>query len=235
FPPEGEALAFEPFGFFRRGTLQFHWRNPGFRAYDDYLARFDAKRRHQLKRERGAAAQQGLVLETVRSQALDDGHATLAWRFYEATAGRYSWGPVQLTAGFFHRVFGAMPDALELVVARQGARVVAGAFNLHTPTHLYGRYWGCFEEHPFLHFHVCLYHSIDDAIRRGLRVFEPGAGGEHKVSRGFEPTRVHSAHRVFHPRFSQALERACAREAEELDRVAAESERIAGLKPWPPP
>ncbi|MCU0697118.1 MAG: GNAT family N-acetyltransferase [Myxococcaceae bacterium] len=233
FPPEDEALAFEAAGFFRRGTLQFHWKNPGFRTYDDYLSRFDSKRRHQLKRERGAAAQQGLTLRTVRSAELDESHATLAARFYEATAGRYSWGPVQLTRDFFRRAFRAMPDAIELVVAQRKDRVVAGAFNLHTPTHLYGRYWGCFEEFPFLHFHVCLYHSIDDAIGRGLRVFEPGAGGEHKVSRGFEPTRVHSAHRVFHPKFEQALKRASEREAQEIDRVAAESERIAGMKPWP--
>lgn len=235
FPPDDEAAAFEAFGFFRRGTLQFHWKNPGFRTYDDYLSRFDSKRRNQVKRERGAAAQQGLTVRTVRSTELDESHATLAARFYEATASAHSWGPVQLTRDFFRRAFRHMPDAIELVVAEKKGTVVAGAFNLHTPTRLYGRYWGCFEEHPFLHFHVCLYHSIDDAIGRGLRVFEPGAGGEHKISRGFEPTRVHSAHRVFHPRLAQALTRASEREAAEIDRVAAESERISGLKPWPPP
>jgi predicted N-acyltransferase len=235
FPPDDEALALEQLGFFRRGTLQYHWRNPGYRTYDDYLSRFDSKRRHQLKRERGAAAQQGITLRTVRSHELDETHATLAGRFYEATASRHAWGPVQLTPGFFTRAFAAMPDAIELVVAEHDGRVIAGAFNLHTPTHLYGRYWGCFEEHPFLHFHVCLYHSIDDAIRAGRGTFEPGAGGEHKISRGFQPTRVHSVHRLFHPRFEQAVKRACEREGAELDRVAAESERISGLKPWAPP
>lgn len=232
FPPDDEARELEPFGFFRRGTLQYHWRNPGYRSYDDYLSRFDSKRRNQLKRERAAAQTQGLRLRTVRSHELTREHAELAARFYEATAGRYAWGPVQLTHDFFMRAFAAMPDAIELVVAERGATVVAGAFNLHTPTHLYGRYWGCFEEHAFLHFHVCLYHSIDDSIAAGRTTFEPGAGGEHKISRGFEPTRVHSAHRLFDRRFEQAVARAVHREAQEIDRVAAESETISGLKPW---
>ncbi|MBL8919247.1 MAG: N-acetyltransferase [Myxococcaceae bacterium] len=234
FPPEDEARALEPFGFFRRGTLQYHWRNPGYRTYDDYLSRFDSGRRNQLKRERGAASKQGLSLRTIRSAELTADHAKLAARFYEATASRYSWGPVQLTGDFFLRAFAAMPDAIELVVAERGRDVIAGAFNLHTPTHLYGRYWGCFEEHPFLHFHVCLYHSIDDCIRAGRTTFEPGAGGEHKISRGFEPTRVHSAHRLFHPRFGAAVRRACEREAAEIDRVAASALTLAGMKPWLP-
>ncbi len=234
FPHEDEALALEPFGFFRRATLQYHWRNPGYRTYDDYLSRFDSKRRHQLKRERGAAAQQNITLRTVRSGELTGVHASLAARFYEATASRHAWGPVQLTPDFFRRAFSGMPDAIELVVAEKDQKVVAGAFNLHSPTHLYGRYWGCFEEHPFLHFHVCLYHSIDDCIAAGRTEFEPGAGGEHKISRGFQPTRVHSAHRILHPRFEQAVRRACEREAAEVDRVVAESEGIAGMKPWTP-
>lgn len=234
FPPEDEARALEGLGYFRRGTLQYHWRNPGYRTYDDYLSRFDAKRRHQLKRERAAAQQQGLRLRTIRSAELGRTHADLAARFYGATASRYGWGPAQLTPDFFRRAFASMPDAIELVVAERGEAVVAGAFNLHSPTHFYGRYWGAFEEHPFLHFHVCLYHSIDDAIAAGRTTFEPGAGGEHKISRGFEPTRVHSAHRVFHPRFEAAVRRACEREAQEIDRVAAASATIAGLRPWTP-
>jgi len=238
FPPDDEARALEHAGWFRRSTMQYHWRNPGYRTYDDYLGRFDSKRRNQFKRERGAAATQGLTLTTVRSHQLEKLHAELAWRFYQATASRYSWGPVQLTRDFFHRAFAKMPDAIELVVAARGAKgegeVVAGAFNLHTAERLYGRYWGCFEEFPFLHFHVCLYHSIDDAIARGLKVFEPGAGGEHKISRGFEPTTIHSVHRVFDRRLDQALRAFVKREQAQVAEVTGRSEEIAGLKPWPP-
>jgi uncharacterized protein len=232
FSPDDEAEALTEAGLFHRSTMQFHWRNPGYRSYDEYLGRFDSKRRNQLKRERGAAAGQGISLRTLRSHELDERHAELAWRFYEATASRHAWGPVQLTRKFFHLAFASMGDAIELVVAERGGKVIAGAFNLHSPTRLYGRYWGCFEEHPFLHFHVCLYHSIDDCIRAGRLAFEPGAGGEHKISRGFEPTRIHSNHRVFEPRLEAAIRRACAREEAEVAQLTTTSESLSGLKPW---
>lgn len=232
FSPDEEAEALTAAGLFHRSTMQYHWKNPGYRSYDDYLARFDSKRRNQLKRERNAAAGQGITLRTVRSHELDERHAELAWRFYEATAGRHSWGSVQLTRRFFHLAFASMGDAIELVVAERAGKVVAGAFNLHSPTRLFGRYWGCFEEHPFLHFHVCLYHSIDDAIRAGRRVFEPGAGGEHKISRGFEPTLIHSNHRVFDARLEAAIRRACAREEAEVAQLTTSAEALSGLRPW---
>ncbi len=230
--PDDEADALVEAGLFRRSTMQYHWKNPGYRTYDDYLSRFDSKRRNQLKRERGAAAGQGITLQTVRSEAIDATHAEYAWRFYEHTASRHSWGPVQLTRDFFHRAFATMPDAIELVTATKGGKVIAGAFNLHSPTRLFGRYWGCFEEHPFLHFNVCLYQSVDDCITAGRQVFEPGAGGEHKISRGFEPTMIHSTHRVFDRRLEAALRKATEREAAEVARITQESEQIAGLKPF---
>ncbi len=232
FPHESEAQALVEAGLHQRSSMQYHWKNPGYRTYDDYLSRFDSKRRNQLKREQGAAEKQGITLSTVRSHELTGAHAEYAWRFYEHTAGRHAWGPAQLTQGFFHRAFAAMPDAIELVIAQKDQRVIAGAFNLHTPSRLYGRYWGCFEEHPFLHFNVCLYHSVADCIRAGRQVFEPGAGGEHKISRGFEPTRIHSVHRIFNKRLDAAVYDFCRREALEVLRITSESEEISGMKPW---
>ena len=169
----------------------------------------------------------------MRSHELDAAHAELAWRFYEATASRHSWGPLQLNRGFFHRrLRRPCPTPSSWWWPSETGSVIAGAFNLHSPTRLYGRYWGCFEEHPFLHFHVCLYHSIDDCIRAERRVFEPGAGGEHKISRGFEPTLIHSNHRIFDPRLEEAVRRACAHEEAEVTRITREAEHIAGLRPW---
>ena len=233
FPPEAEADELEAaaLGLFRRKTMQYHWKNAGYRAYDDYLARFDSKRRHQLKRERAAAATQGITIRTVRAPELGAEHAKLAWRFYEATASKNSWGSLQLNQKFFEKAFAAMPDAVELVVAERAGKVVAGAFNLVGEKRLYGRYWGCFEEHPFLHFNVCLYHSVDECIARGFEAFEPGAGGEHKIPRGFEPTQINSLHLAFDARFDEALRDFCRREASQVDRVTGNSTEIAGMKP----
>ncbi|TQF17196.1 N-acetyltransferase [Myxococcus llanfairpwllgwyngyllgogerychwyrndrobwllllantysiliogogogochensis] len=235
YPTDEEADFLEEQGLARRVTLQFQWKNPGYASYDDYLSRFDSKRRHQLKRERAAAATQGITLRTVRSAELTQAHAKRAFEFYEATCERHSWGRVQLTPDFFSRVFKAMPDSVEMVEAVREGRVIAGAFNLATKERLYGRYWGSIEEHPFLHFHVCLYHSVDDCIRAGRKVFEPGAGGEHKVSRGFEPTAVHSAHVIFDRRLDSAVRDYVRRERARLNMAVEEAEQISGLKPWPLP
>jgi predicted N-acyltransferase len=233
YPTDEEADFLEGQGLARRMTLQFHWKNPGYRTYDDYLARFSSKRRHQLRRERGAADEQGIVLRTVPGTQFGPEHAQRAHDLYAATCERYAWGRVQLTPDFFARVFRAMPEAMQLVEAERGGTVIAGAFNVVSPERLYGRYWGCFEEHPFLHFNVCLYHSVDESIRAGRKVFEPGAGGEHKVSRGFEPTAVHSAHHFFDARLDRTIRDFLRRERAHLAPAVAEAERLAGLKPWP--
>ncbi|OJH41244.1 GNAT family N-acetyltransferase [Cystobacter ferrugineus] len=236
YPREDEADMLEAQGLARRITLQFHWKNPGYRTYDDYLSRFDSKRRSQIKRERAAAATQGITVRTVRGAEVGAEHARRAFGFYEATcASRGPWGQVQLTEDFFVRIFRAMPDTVELVQAERAGKVIAGAFNLATPERLYGRYWGCHEEHPFLHFHVCLYHSVEDNIRAGRRVFEPGAGGEHKIARGFEPTAVHSAHLLFNRTLDKAVRDFLHREHAHLRPAVEQAEQLAGLKPWPLP
>jgi uncharacterized protein len=232
FPPKQEAEALEALGLARRTGMQYHWKNPGYRSYDDFLSRFDAKRRHQLKRERAAAATQGIRLRTVRGSELTVEHARLAHGFYVATCEKNPWGNVQLERGFFERAFAALPDHVEMVLAERDGKVVAGAFNVSSRTRLFGRYWGCFEEHPFLHFNVCLYHSIDDCIARGLEAFEPGAGGEHKIARGFEPSPIHSAHALFDRRLDRAVREFLSRERPEIESLVRRGEEIAGMKPW---
>lgn len=233
YPTEDEADFLEQSGMARRMTLQFHWKNPGYSTYEDYLARFSSKRRHQLRRERGAAEEQGITLRTVQGAELTEEHARRAHAFYAATCEQFAWGQVQLTPDFFDRVFRTMPESMQMVEASHGNKVIAGAFNVATPERLYGRYWGCFEEHPFLHFHVCLYHSVDECIRAGRKVFEPGAGGEHKIARGFEPTAVHSAHLIFDANLNRAIRDFLRREKAHLAPAVAEAEKLAGLKPWP--
>lgn len=232
FLPEDEAAFLEELGLTRRLTLQFHWRNRGYASWDEFLSRFNSKRRHQLRRERAAAAEQGIQIETVRGAALHRSHADRAFQFYEHTNEKNAWGHVQLTRDFFRRVFASFPDEVELVEARRGRTVIAGAFNVASGERLFGRYWGGFEEVPFLHFHVCLYHSIDESIRLGRRAFEPGAGGEHKIARGFEPSPIHSAHLLFDGRLQRAVAAFCDDERRENEALIGRGEEIAGLRPW---
>jgi uncharacterized protein len=138
FLSDDEARLFERAGFFRRLTLQFHWRNPGYRTYEDFLSRFTAKRRHQLRRERAAASEQGVSIETVRGDSLTRAHADRAFRFYEATNERNPWGHVQLTRDFFRGVFAAFPGSVEVVEASRKGKVIAGAFNVAHGDRLFG-------------------------------------------------------------------------------------------------
>jgi predicted N-acyltransferase len=218
FPTAEEALELEAVGLSRRIAFQYHWRNESYADPDAFLARLDAKRRHQARRERAAPTQQGIEIRTVRGEELKT--ARQAWgdsafQLHRSTVDKLMWGRRWLNQAFYARIFHRMPEALEVVAAHRGERLIAGAFNVATPTHLYGRYWGCFEEHRFLHFNVCLYHSIDECIRSGLKVFEGGAGGEHKISRGFMPAETYSNHLFFDPRLEVPLSGYIAREAAE--------------------
>jgi predicted N-acyltransferase len=232
YPREEEVEELEEAGFARRLTLQFHWTNPGYRSLEEYLGRFDSKRRNQLKREMRAPQAQGIALTTVRGSGLTPAHAEAAFRFYASTVSHYAWGRLQLTPDFFARLVRTMPDMVEMVEARREGTLIAGAFNLAWGEHLYGRYWGCYEQVPFLHFNVCLYHSVEECIRLGRTTFEPGAGGEHKIARGFLPAAIHSAHLLFHPRLDRAVRHALAEEREHNQRIIAEAGEIAGMKPW---
>jgi hypothetical protein len=215
FPPAGEARELEAAGLAVRMDFQYHWRNAGYRTPEDFLARFSSKRRNAIRRERAAPERQGIALRTVRGDELardPAGRARDVFALHRASTDRMTWGMRWVNRRFYERVLAAMPDAVEVVEARREGRLVAMAFNLASPERLYGRYWGAIEEHPFLHFNVALYHSIDACIRRGLAVFEGGAGGEHKLSRGFEPAETFTAHALADRRLDAAVRRHLAEE-----------------------
>ena len=205
FPDEPSARELAQAGLALRVSFQFHWRNEGYRSMDDFLARFNSKRRHMLRREMAAAQQQGISIRTVRGDELSPQWAAKAHALHRSTVDKLMWGRRWLNEKFYRLVFESMPEQLEVVAAERDGALVAGAFNVASPTHLYGRYWGAFEEHPFLHFNVCYYHSIAQCIARGVQVFEGGAGGEHKLARGFLPSLTYSAHGFLDARLDEAV------------------------------
>jgi predicted N-acyltransferase len=208
FPDEAGARELEQAGMALRVSWQFHWRNDRYASMADFLARFNSKRRHMLRREMAAAAGQGIEIRTVRGEELrrdPAGWAKKAHALHRSTVDKLMWGRRWLNEKFYLSAFAQMPEQVEVVGAFRGARLIAGAFNVASSARLYGRYWGCFEEHPFLHFNVCYYHSIADCIARGLQVFEGGAGGEHKLARGFLPALTYSAHGFTDARLDRAV------------------------------
>jgi predicted N-acyltransferase len=226
FPTEPEAHALAGAGLVPRYGIQFHWHNAGYSSFDDFLARFDAKRRHQIRREMREMDKLGITIETLSGRDLDGAMIDVMFELYLATIAKFSWGRQYLCRAFFETLVARMPDAVEMVVAREGSEIIAGALNYRSATTLYGRYWGARVERPFLHFNVCYYHSIERCIRLGIRTFEPGAGGEHKLVRGFAPTLTWSAHHLADRRLDKILRPHLAREREAvLEAVRRETSR----------
>ncbi len=205
FPTQEEAALLQEEGFGIRHGVQYHFQNEGYRNFEDVLARFTSKRRNQIRRERRATAEHRVELRTLRGEALADVDPAEVYRLYASTVDKFAWGRRYLTEDFFVRVLKDFRHRVELVQATRAGRVIAGAFNVSGAEALYGRYWGCFEEVPFLHFDVCVYQGMQETVERALKRFEPGAGGEHKLVRGFLPALTYSAHWIFHGPLDRAV------------------------------
>lgn len=204
FAQEPDATALAQAGYLERHDLQFHWRNEGFGSYDDFLATLASRKRKALKRERREALSSGITVEILSGPELtesvwDDFHA-----FYQDTGSR-KWGRPYLNRAFFSAVGAAMGERVVLMMAKRAGRYIAGAINFRGGNTLYGRNWGCIEEHPFLHFEVCYHQAIDYAIAHGLARVEAGAQGEHKLARGYRPVVTRSFHHLADPGLRRAV------------------------------
>jgi predicted N-acyltransferase len=194
FPHEAEANEWAAAGFMPRLGVQFHWQNEGYATFDDFLARFSSKKRTQLRREAKQPAKDGVTIERLGPDDYTPAVTRRMFELYLTTVDKFMWGRRYLNLKFFELLVERFRHRLAWVVARKDGDIIAGAFNVERGKRLYGRYWGATVDLPFLHFNVCYYHGIEECIARGLEVFEPGAGGEHKRARGFDPTITYSAH-----------------------------------------
>ncbi|WP_103258966.1 GNAT family N-acetyltransferase [Tabrizicola aquatica] len=202
---EAEALAGVQ-GTLHRVTQQFHWENRGYAGFDDFLADLASRKRKMIRKERETAHASGLTIRALTGDQIEPKHWDAFWAFYQDTGSR-KWGTPYLTRKAFTRFHETMRDDMLLVLAFNGDRPVAGALNFIGRETLYGRYWGCIEDHPCLHFELCYYQAIDWAIANGLQRVEAGAQGEHKLARGYLPVETHSIHWLAEPGFRTAVDR----------------------------
>ncbi|MEO1733655.1 MAG: GNAT family N-acetyltransferase, partial [Pseudomonadota bacterium] len=177
-----------------------------FADFDAFLGSLSSRKRKNIRKERKQAQDFGGTIEVLSGDDLRPEHWEAFWVFYQDTGAR-KWGTPYLTRKFFDIVQETLRDDVALVLAQRHGRYVAGALNFVGRDTLYGRYWGCVEHHPCLHFELCYYQAIDIAIARGLLRVEAGAQGEHKLARGYLPTQTHSLHWVGDPGFANAIAR----------------------------
>jgi len=203
-----------------RIDVQYHWRNDaGWTTFGDYLAAMDHKHRKNIRQERAKVARAGVIFRTVHGGDASEADLATMHRFYLQTFAEYGNSPA-LTLPFFRHLARAMPGQLVMFLAEHQGMAVAGALCLRGGDTLYGRYWGAGAVLPGLHFETCYYRGIDYCLREGLRVFEPGAQGEHKIARGFLPAEVRSRHWIADPRFAEALREWCDEEIRSTRRYA---------------
>ncbi len=220
FHPEEEDSAFDE-AWLSRTDVQYHWRNDaGWADFDAFLAAFDHKHRKNIRQERARVARAGATFRTVHGDEASDADLEAMFGFYLQTFQDYGNSPA-LTYDFFRHLARALPRQLVLFLAEHEGHPIAGALCLRGGDTLYGRYWGCRHNLPGLHFETCYYQGIEYCLREGLRVFEPGAQGEHKIARGFLPAFVRSRHWIADPAFAEALGRWCEEETMAVRRYAA--------------
>jgi predicted N-acyltransferase len=206
FCTESEASAGAESGLLVRKTQQFHWMNRGYGTFDDFLADLSSRKRKAIRKERERAQAFGGEIVRLTGSAIRPEHWEAIWAFYQDTGGR-KWGRPYLTREFFEALDRTMRDDALLILAMRDGRAVAGALNFIGRDCLFGRYWGCIEDHPFLHFEVCYHQAIEHAIAAGLARVEAGAQGEHKLARGYLPAPTWSLHWIADPGFRDAVKR----------------------------
>ncbi|MBH8578974.1 GNAT family N-acetyltransferase [Bisbaumannia pacifica] len=206
-----------------RHGVQFQWQDAGFGDFNGFLAALTSKRRKAIRRERRRVAEQGLQLERLEGEAIDEVALSHFYRCYCLTyleRGQRPYLPLE----FFRRLRATMPEALLLVRARLEGHPVAAALSLQGARTLYGRYWGSEVMADSLHFEACYYQGIEHCLAKGLSTFDPGTQGEHKLTRGFAPLRLRSLHHIADPRLRDAVVRFCTEEARHLSAYCTDAE-----------
>lgn len=205
FLQQDDLQAFTADEFLLRNDQQFHWFNEGYGSFDDFLAALASRKRKAIRRERRGALGPGITIDWVTGKDITEAHWDAFFAFYMDTGSR-KWGRPYLNRLFFSLIGERMADRVLLVMAKRDGRYIAGAINFIGDKRLYGRNWGCIEDHPFLHFEVCYYQAIAFAIERGLDRVEAGAQGEHKLARGYRPVLTSSAHDIADPGLRRAVQ-----------------------------
>ncbi len=216
FCTEDEVAAGKALGLMGRKSQQYHWYNDGYGSFDDFLQGLSSRKRKNIRKEREKANDFGGTIHVLTGDRIEPEHWDSFWQFYQDTGAR-KWGSPYLTRAFFDIAQETLRDDMVLMLAERDGTYVAGALNFLGREVIYGRYWGCIEDHPCLHFELCYYRAIDWAIDHGLSRVEAGAQGDHKLARGYMPTVTHSLHWLSDPGLGKAVAQFLTAEAAAID------------------
>lgn len=225
-----EMKYLEKKGAMSRYTHQFHWYNKGYKTFSDYLGEFKAKKRNQVKRER-RRGQEGVEIQILEGKHIQNEHWEAMYTFYQQTTYQ-KYAQAYLKKSFFEDIAKKMSSYTVLALAKRkgSSQYIAGSLSFRKNNHLYGRYWGGCDEQNCLHFELCYYALIEYAIKENIQLFEAGAQGEHKISRGFLPQHTYSAHWIFHPLLKKIIQEYIDQETEAINDIMGEYKRLSPFK-----
>ncbi|MDH5432751.1 MAG: GNAT family N-acetyltransferase [Gammaproteobacteria bacterium] len=207
FPLVEESNKLQESGWVKRLGVQYHWFNDEYQDFDEFLAACKLKYRKNIKRERKSVDSQGIDIEVLQGKEITETIWQEFYMFYQLTYMKRSGHGGYLNQDFFQQIGNRMKDSIVMIVAKSDDEIVAASLFFRDSNNLYGRYWGCIREYDFLHFELCYYQGIEYCINNGLKKFDAGAQGEHKIQRGFRPVQTFSNHWITHPDFSSAIGR----------------------------
>lgn len=222
FPPK-QTMEHWPDELMARRGVQYHWFNRNYTSFDDFLQTFTSRKRKNLKKERKTVLAQGIILTRKEGHELIEQDWQNFYHCYQMTYAKRSGHGGYLKKAFFTTIAKTLSDQIMMVIARQNDDVIGMALTFRDDETLYGRYWGCLAEFDCLHFEACYYQGIEYCIEKGLKRFDPGAQGEHKIQRGFEPIQTDSLHWIAHPKFVEPIRDFCQREAKHLEAYQEEA------------
>lgn len=228
FCSESEAKAGRDMGLLHRTGQQFHWLNNDYTDFDDFLSTLSSRKRKNIRKERATAQGFGGGILALTGDDIQPHHWDAMWQFYQDTGAR-KWGTPYLSRAFFDIAHETLRDDVLFLLAMRDGRPIAGAMNMIGQEALFGRYWGCTDDHPCLHFELCYYQAMDWAIAHGLARIEAGAQGEHKLARGYLPVTTHSLHWIADAGFADAVAKYL---DAERDAVAEDIEVLTAYGPF---
>jgi len=223
FPTTSQKNFMQHQGLITRLSCQYHWQNRNYENFDHFLSHFSSRKRKNILKERRQVGAAGVNFRLLNGNEINSEEWQIFYKFYCEIYKR-KWGSPSLSLAFFEEISSTLPEQVLLVLAYKDNKCIGAALNLRSDNILYGRHWGCSEQLPGLHFETCYYQGLEYCIKNGLERFEPGAQGEHKIARGFLPTKTWSAHWIAEPQFRQAIEQFTRNEAIEIEKMMLQLE-----------
>ena len=214
----------------QRVGIQYHWFNKGFVSFNDFLDQFKSRKRKNIRKERQRVIDQGIRMDVLSGEQISHSKLQRFYHFYHLTYLKRSGQHGYLSLDFFSELLKNMTSQLVMICAFKEDILVGAALCFKDSQTLYGRYWGCEKEYDFLHFEACYYQGIEYCIEQQLQRFDPGAQGEHKIPRGFEPIKTYSNHAIFHPEFKAAIDNFLTQESNHVDQHIIELEELLPFK-----